>query len=72
MFYNKGEVLSDQFDHFKFCFEGGGPRLGKNSHIFPGFFLETSLMFDCFFWCLLVINHDILHLPNFNTRATQK
>ena len=37
MFYNRGEVLSDQFDHFKFCFEGGGPRLGKNSHIFPVF-----------------------------------
>ena len=40
-------------------------------------------MFDCFFWCLLVIIHDILHLtnfdafqkyslPNFNTRATKK
>ena len=29
MFYNRGEVLSDQFDHFKFCFEGGVPALGK-------------------------------------------
>ena len=56
MFYNRGKVLSDQFDHFRLilfwvpeCSFGGraggvGPRLGKNSHIFPGFFWQTSLI----------------------------
>ena len=46
MFYNRGEVLSDQFDHFKFCFEGGGsPPWEKFPH-FPGFFWETSLKLE--------------------------
>ena len=29
---------------------GGGPPLGKNSHIFPGFFLLTSLSYVITFW----------------------
>ena len=46
MFYNRGEVLSDQFDHFKFCFEGGGvPALGKIP-TFSRFFWETSLKLE--------------------------
>ena len=40
--YNFGQYLS--LEKFKDCFTvGGGPRLGKNSHIFPFFFWETSL-----------------------------